>query len=193
VRSIAGKYCAPAEAKNCMWSGRRSHPPVKPLHGRCTRGMGVAPGETEISGERLDRVIARRPFRRLAHHVAVKIDRELVEQSYRGESGPDLSNAVSPPKPGVGAALGIVKGLRAVISQMESSILHPQPVGLDCAIGRQDHEITSLYWIGKRRQLSAHNEQRALDTIQLSATSREHSPSVLTPEMRFSSSEAPHS
>jgi hypothetical protein len=26
VRSIAGKYCAPAEAKTCMWSGRRSHP-----------------------------------------------------------------------------------------------------------------------------------------------------------------------
>jgi superfamily II DNA or RNA helicase len=26
VRSIGGKYCAPAEAKRCMWSGRRSHP-----------------------------------------------------------------------------------------------------------------------------------------------------------------------
>jgi hypothetical protein len=26
VRSIAGKYCAPAEAKTCMWSGRHSHP-----------------------------------------------------------------------------------------------------------------------------------------------------------------------
>jgi hypothetical protein len=26
VRSIAGQYCAPAEAKTCMWSGRRSHP-----------------------------------------------------------------------------------------------------------------------------------------------------------------------
>jgi superfamily II DNA or RNA helicase len=26
VRSIAGKFCAPAEAKTCMWSGRRSHP-----------------------------------------------------------------------------------------------------------------------------------------------------------------------
>jgi superfamily II DNA or RNA helicase len=26
VRSVAGKYCAPAEAKMCMWSGRRSHP-----------------------------------------------------------------------------------------------------------------------------------------------------------------------
>ena len=26
VRSIAGKFCAPAEAKMCMWSGRRSHP-----------------------------------------------------------------------------------------------------------------------------------------------------------------------
>lgn len=26
VRSIAGKYCAPAEAKRCMWSGRPSHP-----------------------------------------------------------------------------------------------------------------------------------------------------------------------
>src|SRR5262249_51035328 len=26
VCSIAGKYCAPAEAKVCMWSGRRSHP-----------------------------------------------------------------------------------------------------------------------------------------------------------------------
>jgi hypothetical protein len=26
VRSIGGKYCAPAEAKTCMWSGRRSHP-----------------------------------------------------------------------------------------------------------------------------------------------------------------------
>jgi hypothetical protein len=26
VRSIAGKYCAPAEAKVCMWSGHRSHP-----------------------------------------------------------------------------------------------------------------------------------------------------------------------
>jgi hypothetical protein len=26
VRSIARKYCAPAEAKTCMWSGRRSHP-----------------------------------------------------------------------------------------------------------------------------------------------------------------------
>jgi superfamily II DNA or RNA helicase len=26
VRSIAGKYCAPAEAQSCMWSGRRSHP-----------------------------------------------------------------------------------------------------------------------------------------------------------------------
>ena len=26
VRSIAGKYCAPAEAKTCMWSGRPSHP-----------------------------------------------------------------------------------------------------------------------------------------------------------------------
>jgi superfamily II DNA or RNA helicase len=26
VRSIAGKYCASAEAKTCMWSGRRSHP-----------------------------------------------------------------------------------------------------------------------------------------------------------------------
>jgi hypothetical protein len=26
VRAIAGKYCAPAEAKICMWSGRRTHP-----------------------------------------------------------------------------------------------------------------------------------------------------------------------
>jgi hypothetical protein len=26
VRSIAGKYCAPVEAKMCIWSGRRSHP-----------------------------------------------------------------------------------------------------------------------------------------------------------------------
>ena len=26
MRSIAGKYCAPAEAKTCMWSGRLSHP-----------------------------------------------------------------------------------------------------------------------------------------------------------------------
>jgi superfamily II DNA or RNA helicase len=26
VRSIAGKYCAPIEAKMCIWSGRRSHP-----------------------------------------------------------------------------------------------------------------------------------------------------------------------
>jgi hypothetical protein len=26
VRSLAGKYCTPAEAKTCMWSGRRSHP-----------------------------------------------------------------------------------------------------------------------------------------------------------------------
>jgi superfamily II DNA or RNA helicase len=26
IRSIAGKYCAPGEAKTCMWSGRRSHP-----------------------------------------------------------------------------------------------------------------------------------------------------------------------
>jgi hypothetical protein len=26
VRSIGGKFCAPAEAKMCMWSGRRSHP-----------------------------------------------------------------------------------------------------------------------------------------------------------------------
>ncbi len=26
VRSIAGKFCVPAEAKMCMWSGRRSHP-----------------------------------------------------------------------------------------------------------------------------------------------------------------------
>ena len=26
VRSIANKYCAPAEANTCMWSGRRSHP-----------------------------------------------------------------------------------------------------------------------------------------------------------------------
>jgi hypothetical protein len=26
VRSIAGKYCAPGEAKTCMWSGRRAHP-----------------------------------------------------------------------------------------------------------------------------------------------------------------------
>ena len=26
VRSTSGKYCAPAEAKTCMWSGRRSHP-----------------------------------------------------------------------------------------------------------------------------------------------------------------------
>jgi hypothetical protein len=26
VRSIAGKYCAPAETKKCVWSGRRSHP-----------------------------------------------------------------------------------------------------------------------------------------------------------------------
>jgi superfamily II DNA or RNA helicase len=26
VRSIAGIYCAPAEARACMWSGRRSHP-----------------------------------------------------------------------------------------------------------------------------------------------------------------------
>jgi hypothetical protein len=26
VRSIAGKYCAPAEAKMCIWSGRRTHP-----------------------------------------------------------------------------------------------------------------------------------------------------------------------
>jgi hypothetical protein len=25
VRSVAGKYCAPVEAKTCMWSGRRSH------------------------------------------------------------------------------------------------------------------------------------------------------------------------
>jgi superfamily II DNA or RNA helicase len=26
IRSIAGNYCAPAEARPCMWSGRRSHP-----------------------------------------------------------------------------------------------------------------------------------------------------------------------
>lgn len=26
VRSLAGKYCAPAEARACMWSGRKSHP-----------------------------------------------------------------------------------------------------------------------------------------------------------------------
>ncbi|HLK81646.1 MAG TPA: SNF2-related protein [Xanthobacteraceae bacterium] len=26
VRSIAGQYCAPAEAKVCIWSGRRTHP-----------------------------------------------------------------------------------------------------------------------------------------------------------------------
>jgi hypothetical protein len=26
VRSVAGKYCAPDEAKTCMWSGRRAHP-----------------------------------------------------------------------------------------------------------------------------------------------------------------------
>jgi superfamily II DNA or RNA helicase len=26
VRSITGSFCAPAEAKQCMWSGRRSHP-----------------------------------------------------------------------------------------------------------------------------------------------------------------------
>jgi hypothetical protein len=26
VRSMTGKYCAPVEAKTCMWSGRRSHP-----------------------------------------------------------------------------------------------------------------------------------------------------------------------
>jgi hypothetical protein len=26
VRSIAGEFCAPSEAKMCMWSGRRSHP-----------------------------------------------------------------------------------------------------------------------------------------------------------------------
>jgi superfamily II DNA or RNA helicase len=26
VRSVAGKYCAPAEEKSCMWSGRRFHP-----------------------------------------------------------------------------------------------------------------------------------------------------------------------
>ncbi len=26
VRSIAGNYCTPVEAKTCMWSGRRSHP-----------------------------------------------------------------------------------------------------------------------------------------------------------------------
>src|SRR5262249_26470219 len=26
VRSPTGKYCAPVEAKNCMWSGRRTHP-----------------------------------------------------------------------------------------------------------------------------------------------------------------------
>lgn len=26
VRSIAGRYCAPSEAKTCIWSGRRSHP-----------------------------------------------------------------------------------------------------------------------------------------------------------------------
>jgi hypothetical protein len=26
VRSVAGKYCAPIEAKICMWSGRRTHP-----------------------------------------------------------------------------------------------------------------------------------------------------------------------
>jgi hypothetical protein len=26
VRSVAGKYCAPVEAKTCMWSGRRAHP-----------------------------------------------------------------------------------------------------------------------------------------------------------------------
>ena len=26
VRSIADKFCAPSEAKMCMWSGRRSHP-----------------------------------------------------------------------------------------------------------------------------------------------------------------------
>jgi hypothetical protein len=26
VGSIAGKYCAPAEAKTCMWSGHRAHP-----------------------------------------------------------------------------------------------------------------------------------------------------------------------
>ncbi len=52
-----------------------SAPAVKPLDGRRTRGMGVAPSEAEIFGERLDGVIPRRPFRRLAHHVAVKIDR----------------------------------------------------------------------------------------------------------------------
>ena len=26
VRSVAGRYCAPTEAKACMWSGRISHP-----------------------------------------------------------------------------------------------------------------------------------------------------------------------
>lgn len=26
VRSVAGKYCAPVEAKTCTWSGRRTHP-----------------------------------------------------------------------------------------------------------------------------------------------------------------------
>jgi hypothetical protein len=26
VRSLTGKYCAPVEAKTCMWSGRRTHP-----------------------------------------------------------------------------------------------------------------------------------------------------------------------
>jgi hypothetical protein len=26
VRSVAGKYCTPTEAKTCMWSGRRTHP-----------------------------------------------------------------------------------------------------------------------------------------------------------------------
>jgi hypothetical protein len=26
LRSLAGKYCAPSEAKKCVWSGRRSHP-----------------------------------------------------------------------------------------------------------------------------------------------------------------------
>jgi superfamily II DNA or RNA helicase len=48
IRSIAGKYCALAETKECMWSGRRSHPDdvfVCTLTGILFHVAFAAPGE----------------------------------------------------------------------------------------------------------------------------------------------------
>ena len=55
--------------------GALTAPPVKPLDGCCAGRVRIAPGEAEILGERLDRVVTCRPFRRLHDYVRVKINR----------------------------------------------------------------------------------------------------------------------